>query len=263
MVNNYLRNEIYEIKKYYSLEAENFRILTSNECSIYWDQNYKSYIVEINRNQIDYYLIHEFGHVFLSKITQYPYFIKFTSEIEKINQEIGNFFNKNPMASIEDLPKDLKEFRIIHDYTNGILDCFVNYNTFIKNDTYYNLYINFIKEILNSVKNGFRSGKLRILLPSYINFYLEFNYNIHIEERIQNQQDFKYFLNGLKEVIIDSNQFELRQIDSLNKLLDNYIDVKDSNDHKIIISFIQNILLNLSLWTEDTLKEKLTFIYPL
>lgn len=70
------------------------------------------------------------------------------------------------MADVEDLPKDLKEFRIIHDYTGGILDCFVNYNAFVKNETYYNFYINYIKEILNSVKKGFRPGKLRILLPS-------------------------------------------------------------------------------------------------
>jgi len=204
MISNIILNEIQKIKKYYSLVSENFKILTSNECSIYWDRIKKSYILEINRNQIDYYLIHEFGHVFLSKIIQYPYFIKFTSEIEKINQEIGIFFKKNPMADIEDLPKELREFRIIHDYSNGILDCFVNYNTFIKKEKYYNFYINYIKEILNSGKIGFRPGKLRILLPSYINFYLEFNYNILKKDRIQNQKNIEYFLNGLKNVIINS-----------------------------------------------------------
>lgn len=95
MISNNILNEIRKIKKYYSLESENFKILASNECSIYWDRIKKSYILEINRNQIDYYLIHEFGHAFLSKITQYPYFIKFTSKIEKINKRIGNFFKKN------------------------------------------------------------------------------------------------------------------------------------------------------------------------
>lgn len=219
--------------------------------------------MEINRNQIDYYLIHEFGHAFLSKITQYPYFIKFTSKIEKINKRIGNFFKKNPMANIEDLSKDLREFRIIHDYSNGILDCFVNYNTFIKKNKFYSFYINYIKEILNSGKIGFRPGKLRILLPSYINFYLEFNYNFLIKDRIQNQKNIEYFLYGLKKVIINSKEFKLAQFDSLNKILDNYIKIKDSTDHEIIINFIQNILLKLSLWSENTLKEKLAIIYPI
>lgn len=52
------------------------------------------------------------------------------------------------------------------------------------------------------------------------------------------------------------------QLNSLHKILDNYIKVKCSNDHEIIINFIQDILLNLSLWSEDTLKEKSMIIYP-
>lgn len=263
MISNNILNKIHKIKKDYSLEAENYEILASNDCSIYWDRVKKSYIVEIKRNQIDYYLIHEFGHVFLSKITQYPYFIKFTSEIEKVNQTIGNFFKKNPMADIEDLPKELREFRIIHDYSNGILDCFVNYNTFIKKKKYYNFYINYIKEILNSGRRGFRPGKLRILLPSYINFYLEFNYNPLIKDRTQNQKELEYFLYGLKKVIVNSKKIKLTQFNSLNKILDNYIKIKGSADHEIIINFIQNILLKLSLWSENTLKEKLAIIYPM
>jgi len=245
------------------LISENFKILDSNECSIYWDRKKNFFILEINRNQIDYYLIHEFGHVFLSKIIQYPYFIKFTSEIEKINQRIGNFFKKNPMADIEDLPKELREFRVIHDYSNGILDCFVNYNAFIKKQKYYNFYINYIKEILNSGKIGFRPGKLRILLPSYINFYLEFNYNILKKDRSQNQKIIEYFLNGLKNVIVNSKKFKLTQFDSLNKILDDYVKIKNSTDHEIIINFIQNILLKLTLWGEKILKEKLAIIFPI
>ncbi len=167
------------------------------------------------------------------------------------------------MANIEDLSKDLREFRIIHDYSNGILDCFVNYNTFIKKNKFYSFYINYIKEILNSGKIGFRPGKLRILLPSYINFYLEFNYNFLIKDRIQNQKNIEYFLYGLKKVIINSKKFKLAKFDSLNKILDNYIKIKDSTDHEIIINFIQNILLKLSLWSENTLKEKLAIIYPI
>jgi len=263
MVSNNFQDEILKIKKYYTLEKENFKILDSNECSIYWDRKNKRYRVEINRNQIDYFLIHEFGHVFLSKITQYPYFIKFTSGTEKFNQEISNFSSKNPMGDIEDLPKKLREFRIIHDYSNGILDCFVNYNTFIINDKYYNFYIKYIKEILNSVRMGFKLGKLRILLPSYINFYLEFKYIILSKDRNQNQKDLTNFIDGLKKVLVDSKLFNLTQFNSLDKILHNYSKVKTSNEHEVIINFIQEVLLNLNLWSDDSLKEKLAIIYPI
>lgn len=106
----------------------------------------------------------------------------------------------------------------------------MNYNTFIKKKKYYNFYINYIKEILNSGRMGFRPGKLRILLPSYINFYLEFNYNPLIKDRTQNQKELEYFLHDLKKVILNSKKIKLTQFDSLNKILDNYIKIKGSTD---------------------------------
>jgi len=261
MISKDFINEINTIKKNLSLISVDFKIIHSNDCSIYWNGKIKKYIVNINRNQIDYFLIHEFGHVLLSKIVQYPYFAKLPSEIEKVNQNIINYFNNNPMAELEDLPKELRDFKIIQEYSNGILDSFVNYQTFINNMTYYNLYENYIEEILNSTKNGFRPGRLRILLPSYINFYLEFNY--HIRERYQNKKDLDNFLHGLKNIILNSKNYDLGHFNLLNECLDNYIEIRDTIDFKTIIDFIQTILLNLSLWENNIVKEKLKILYPI
>lgn len=260
-------SNVKEILENFSLEAEKFKIIVSGDSAILWIPSKNKYIVQTRKGQIDYELIHEFGHVVLAKVTQYPIFAKFSAEVHKMNQKMIELYKETSKTDFASLPANLQEYRKINDCCNGILDSFVNYYTFIEDKRYYSFYLKYLEKVIKSKRtllSRINTRKFRMykteMLPVYLYFYLEFNYNLPTSDK--NILDMTDFLDNVRNSLIKSDYFSTIEFDFVDQELDKYVKVRKSKDHKTIIDFIYNVLLTFPFWEEDALQQSLAIIYP-
>lgn len=136
-----------------------------------WDEINQCWVVEYKKRFIDYYIVHEYGHILLAKKkNSYSYFARTSEEVKKMNKKIESLDKEG-----KNLPKKLEEIVNIFNYSNHLIDCFVNYNSFNNISQYNMLYLNYIDNLLSLIKEGFKFTDLHELLNGYIGFYLEFN----------------------------------------------------------------------------------------
>ncbi|MFW9881461.1 MAG: hypothetical protein ACFFG0_51005 [Candidatus Thorarchaeota archaeon] len=250
-------NEINKIKINFSLKNEEIILIPSKEYAEDWNYDKKCYEVEYKTLELNYYIIHELGHIFLANSTNYPYFARTSLEINEINIEIAKFINTG-----KKLRKELEDFINIFNYSNHLLDCFVNNNAFNKFGEYYPYYINYIDELLQIINQGFKFTELHDLLVGYVGFYIEFNYNLKFKNRKVRQQKVDRFLNGLKKTIVDNSTFPIQKFQDINRKLKNFSIIKSTKDPEKIVNFNYEVIQELSFWELETITEKFKSFFP-
>jgi len=249
--------EIEKIKKVFSLDHDKISLKHSNEYAEDWNPEKKCYEIEYKIREINYYLIHEFGHILFANITKYPYFARTSLEIKMLNKEITKYFNEG-----KELPKELEDLINIFNYSNHLIDCFVNNSAFLGFKEYYQYYLNYMDELLQTISRGFRFTDLHDLLEGYIGFYLEFHYILKFKNRRVQQKKIDIFLKELKNIIVDNTEFTIQNFQKLNQKLKNFSIIKSIKEPKEIIKFINEIIKELSFWELKTIQDKFNIFFP-
>jgi len=203
--------------------------------------------IEYNHYHPIYELAHELGHIFVYKKTN---FIRFAQE---------------PEASISD------QIEKVFYYSNHLIDCFIDYNlsNFIE---IYTLYVDYIKEIINGMKNVDTNSEFYELLGGFLKFYISCRFILKSEEKEHLQNNIEEALTNLGNVILRKsyNNKNLGLIDYLNEknlleiknYLNNFDVIKDTDDNSVIKNFVYNTLNLIPFIEDDNLDKKFRLIYP-
>ncbi|NVM44105.1 MAG: hypothetical protein HWN79_04220 [Candidatus Lokiarchaeota archaeon] len=203
--------------------------------------------IEYNHYHPIYELIHELGHIFIYKKTDYIHFAQ------------------QPEASISD------QIEKVFYYSNHLIDCFVDYNLSNFTEIYVS-YVDYIKEIMNGMKGIDTNHEFYELLGGFLKFYISCRYILKNEEKGQLQINIEEALTNLENVILrkSNNNKNLGLIDYLNEknlleiktLLNNFDVIKDTDDNSVIKNFVYNIFKLIPFMENDNLTKKFKLIYP-
>jgi len=203
--------------------------------------------IEYNHYNPIFELAHELGHIFLYKKTNYIYYAK------------------QPEPSIR------RQIEKVFNYSNHLVDCFVDYN--LSNFTeLYDLYVDYIKEIINGMKNVGTDPEFYELLGGYLKFFISCHYILKCEEKEQLKSDIEEALTNLRNVVLRKSKINKNYglIDNLaeqnlleiENSLKNFNVIKDTTDNSEINSFIYNTLKLIPFLENDNLDKKFRLIYP-
>jgi len=221
-----------KIKEDLSLVNDCIKIMLSNINAVKSDDKSGCWNIEYIRPEINYYLIHELGHIILAKEASYSYFAREPNE--NTNQDV-------------------------FDYINYLIDCFANYHSF--NSEYYPLYLNYIDKLLNLIHRGFVFTNTHELLGGYLGFYLEFKYNLKVNDKENRQVDIKTYLRNLKNIIVQNSQLYHQLFQKINRKLDDFEFLRSTDNPEEIIKFCFDLLEILPFWNKEFLKYQFTLIF--
>lgn len=203
--------------------------------------------IEYNHYHPIYELAHELGHIFIYKKANYIHFAQ------------------QPEASIRD------QIEKLFNYSNPLIDCFVDYNLSNFTEIYF-LYVDYIKEIMNGMKNIGTNPEFYELLGGFLKFYISCYFILKNEEKEQLQSNIEEALINLENVILrkSNNNKNLGLIDYLNEnnlleiknSLNNFDVIKDTEDNSVIKNFVYNTLNLIPFIKNDNLDNKFKLIYP-
>ena len=203
--------------------------------------------IEYNHYHPIFELAHELGHIFLYKKTNYIYYAK--QPDPSIRTQIEKVFN----------------------YSNHLLDCFVDYN--ISNFTeLYVLYVDYIKEIINGMKRIGADPEFYQLLGGYLKFFISSHYILKNEEKKQLKSNIEEALTNLRNVVLKKSKINKNYGSSdhlieqnlleIENSLKNFNVIKDTTDNSEINNFIYNTLKLIPFLDNNNLDEKFKLIYP-
>ena len=212
------------------------------EHEIEWHPNKKLWCIWYKDIPLEFYIIHELGHLYFAKrLTHFEGFALQTP------------FHKE---------LDKKPYPLL----NGLLDSFVNYNL-SKFDEIYPIQKQKLCEYIeksNDFKEMIDNQKDFIMLLSwYIIFFLEFNFILRKAERDFFSQEIERSLNYLKSSLIKvkSMGFSIN-FEELTKKLSKFEDVKEKIDPKLIVLFMINVIYVLDYWTKKELLKQIKLYFP-
>lgn len=227
-------------KKILGLGEENIEIGISakNTAYIFWYEERKTWGIYLLPSDNDFTPIHELGHIFLAKKTNYPYFARSGIKRSKIYEGL---------------------LMIV----NNIVDCFVDYNL-IQFEHLYDLYIEDAHLWKNAKKKGKIKGVPIDLVHSYktlIAIYL----SLKIIDKEKNRRyfiDVKNYLRKAKQLIQKTYSNRKFNFQSLERELDHFDKIKDTKDPKIIVNFCYMILCEISLWKIRDIQQQIKLFFP-
>ena len=235
-----LEQLLIESKKILGLEKENIEVGISgkNNAFLHWYEKEKKWGIYLLPSDNDFTPIHELGHIFLAKKTNYIYFARSGIKSEKI-------------------------FEGLLLILNNLLDCFVDYNL-IQVKGLYELYIDDAHLWKGAKQKSKIKGKPIDLVHSYktlIGYYL----SLKIIDKEKNRT---YFI-GIKNYLRRAKKFIQKtfpnikfNFQSLEEKLDQFDKIKDTKDPEKIINFFYNILYEISLWKESDIQKQIKLLFP-
>ncbi|MHA1499119.1 MAG: hypothetical protein ACTSRT_16450 [Promethearchaeota archaeon] len=203
--------------------------------------------IEYNHYHPIYELVHELGHIFIYKKANYIHFAQ-QPEVS-ISNQIEKVFN----------------------YSNHLLDCFIDYN--LSNFTeIYILYVDYIKEIINGMKNVDTNPEFYQLLGGYLKFYISCRFILKTEEKEQLQSNIEEALINLRNIILrkSNNNKNLGLINcidennllEINNSLNDFDAIKDTDDNSVINNYVYNTLNLIPFLENDNLNDKFKLLFP-
>lgn len=205
----------------------------SIDTAIEWDDDNNCWIIEYSDLGVDFLLIHELGHIFLSKKTNFLYFATKPPRFYEIRDDIWWCHN-------------------------AIIDSFVNFRL-SQYDEINSLYIYYINEVLS---RKITPPELYMHIGGYIEYYLAFNYILQERKRDEFLGKYNYFINTLRNliqrVLILSNEY-FNQID---QSLSQFLKIRTTCDKNEIKDFDFDILKLFYLDNEEILIDNFDLIYP-
>ena len=153
----------------------------------------------------------------------------------------------------------------IYPLMNILLDVFVDYHTFTHNELYPYLRHKTLKILKD--KDIFEEDvqdqeSLINLIMWYIAFYIHFHYCFKESDREKREdsinQRISYIRKNLLEFKPDMND---EKLDRLNKALDWFDELKDSNDPILITAFTSEVLQSLDFWTYKYIIRQIKLYY--
>ena len=240
---NSFKNEMKAFQKLLNLEHLNIELTP-----IYQGHSTSSiengiHTIEFNYNHPKYELIHEIGHFFLSEKIKY--------------------------IQLVSLPPSGSDKKIFY-YSNAILDNFVDYNIF-KKDSIYPYYIEYIKDILDGMKNLPPGAVLNDIIEGFLKFFIGFNFFIRPDDKDELKDDIGIALENLRNkaislsklIYIDNKKKINKEIfKDLENKLKNFEKIKDTSDSGTIVNFIFEVLKIIPFLDIILLKNQIKLIYP-
>jgi len=231
---------VYKYQKLLGLMDEEIEVGLSgkNSAFLHWHEERKVWGIYLLPSDNDFTPIHELGHIYLAKKTKYLNFAKSGIQEKKI-------------------------FGDLLIILNHLLDCFVDYNL-IQFNNLYELYIEDAHLWKHAKKKGKISGKPISVAHSYKTFighYLSLKL-INKEKSKRFYIDVKNYLRKAKDSMKITYKQHKFNFQSLEKELDYFDIIKNTNDPKRIITFFCNILKEISLWKKNDLKNQLKLLFP-
>ncbi|MFX1363683.1 MAG: hypothetical protein ACFFCE_09255 [Promethearchaeota archaeon] len=235
-----LEQLLMKYKNILGLEKEDIDIGISakNRAFLQWYEKEKKWGIYLLPSDNDFTPIHELGHIFLTKKTDYMYFA-------------GSGIKKN------------KIFEGLFLILNHLLDCFVDYNL-IQFKGLYELYIDDAHLWKDAKNKGNIKGEPINIVHSYktiIGYYL----SLKIIDKMKNHEYFisvKNYLRKAKRFIqkfYPNNKFNFQ---SLEQKLDEFDKIKDTKDPKVIINFFYKILYEISIWNKREIQSQMKLLFP-
>ncbi|HEC39606.1 hypothetical protein LCGC14_0498190 [marine sediment metagenome] len=203
-----------------------------------WHEEEKKWGIYILPSDNDFTPIHELGHLFLAKKSNYVYFAR--SGVKSNNIFSGILL-----------------------IVNHLIDCFVDYNL-IQFEGIYELYIDDAHLWICAKKKGKIEGKPIDIAHSYkalIGYYLSSKI---INER-KNREHFinvKNYLRKSKKLIQRSFPNIRFNFQSLEQKLDDFDKIKNTKDPTVILNFVYNILSEVSIWKESDIQQQMKLLFP-
>lgn len=235
-----LEEILFKYKEILGLENENIEVGISAKSNafLHWYEEKKTWGIYLIPTDNHFTPIHELGHIYLAKKTNYPYFARSGIRSHKIFEGL----------------------RLI---VNHLVDCFVDYNL-IQLEGLYKLYVEDAHIWRDAKKKGKIKGKPIDLVHSYktiIGYYLSLKI-IDKENDRRNFIDIKNYLKNAKQLIKTSFPNKRFNFQSLEQQLDFFDEIKDTKDAKMIIKFFYSILYEISLWKENEIQKQMKLLFP-
>jgi len=197
--------------------------------------------IEFNINHPEYELVHELGHIFLCFKTKYNYFAIPPDNIKKSRNQ---------------------RFLLLFNYCNSLVDCFVDYNIAVY-DKFYNLFLNYLTEILTGMMKIPPNAQTDRLMEGYLKFFPSLNYILRIKERERLKSKIENVLESVKYDILNKNSSYTEVIfKELNLELDKFNRIRRADDHKEILKFIENVAKKLPEFDTNFLYNNISQIFP-
>ena len=204
----------------------------SIETAIEWDDYNNCWNIEYCDVGVDFLLIHELGHIFLAKKTNYLYFAKKPPRFNEIKFDIWW-------------------------YHNAVIDCFVNYRL-SQHEEINSLYIYYINEVLT---RNIIPPELYMHIGGYIEYYLAFNYILQERERNEFLRQYNNFINILRNRIQRVLNLSNEYFNQIDQSLNQFLERRTTYDINEIKDFDLDILKLFYLDNEEVLIDNFDLIY--
>jgi len=212
------------------------------EHELEWHPNEKIWCIWYKDTPMEFYIIHELGHLYFAKIlTHFEGFALQTPFHKEINKKLYPLFN-------------------------NLLDPFINYSLSKFDEIYltqkqtlseYLENFNDFKEMLDNQKDFIT------LLSWYFIFFLEFNFIFKKSERDLFSEEIEHSLNYIKSSLLKVKTMLFTiNFEELNKKLSKFEVVKEEIDPKLIVLFMINVIYVLDNWTKKELLKQIKLYFP-
>ncbi len=226
------------------LEYNQFRKLLglSEECievdwngydtGIKWNEQKKCWEIEYRDLGANFQLIHELGHIYLYKKTNYIYFAK---QPENNNIEFDIWW--------------------CHD---AVIGSFINYRI-SRFQEIYNLYKDYILAVFT---RNINPRELYQWFGGYIEFYLAYNFNLYDEEKQAFETNYNRFINKIRTFIKQNTSLNNYQFNLIDSALNEFEDLSFTENPNEIKNLDFEILKLFPLADITTLENQFTLLYP-
>ncbi len=238
-----LKNRFEKYLKILNLKNEKILLLTQTYGESAISRDNANWKIEYNINHPEYELVHEIGHIFLYIKINYEYFADPPDNIKSSifnNQRLMLFFN----------------------YCNSLVDCFVDYNISVYSK-FFNLFLDYLKEILNGMTNIQPQSQSEQLVEGYLKFYPSFNQILRKTERDKLKNKIENAIELVRNEIINKNPLYSEDIfNELNMELNKFSSIKKTSDHQQILNFLKFVTKKLPEFDNNYVDKNLLLIFP-
>ncbi len=180
--------------------------------------------------------------------------VPFNIETVILIHELGHLYFPKKLGDMRLAPA--MENRGLHkeimNCLNSLEDWFVNYYL-TKYEEFYKLWFHLKQNDLNYIIK--EKYELYSILAYYLKHYIEYNYLFNETVKYKTQID--NFIEETEKIIISKSKiYDNNKLNQLKKLLSKFELYKDCKNPEKIISYMEDVLRELSLWSNKTIKEQ-------